>query len=67
MTGRGPPGRRAVQAKRPQRHGGDACAMVLVRREDRIELYVEAVDAKAVELDERTAGELAEALNQLVG
>lgn len=59
--------RRTIPARRPPRHGGGACTLLLIRDGDRIELLPHAVDTWAAELDERAATELRDALDDLLG
>ncbi len=60
------PARRAIEARRPFRHGGGACTLLVVRNGDRVELLPHAADTWAVTLDTAHAVEVRDALTELL-
>ncbi len=57
--------RRAIEGRRPFRHGGGACTLLVLRNGDQVELLPHAADTWAVTLDEARAIELRDALTEL--
>ncbi len=58
--------RRAIEGRRPSRHGGGAAALLVVRNGDQIELLPHAADTWALTFDEAGAAELRDALTELL-
>ncbi len=58
--------RRAIEGRRPFRHGGGAATLLVVRNGGQIELLPHATDTWAVTLDTAHALELRDALTELL-